>query len=381
MAAMPGFDPAAWAGLSFPTAPQPSTNSLQEQLKEASAALNKQREKDNNDRMDKVDRTKAPPLPPGGEVIRLRGLPWSAGTQEVANFLREYGIRESHVVMCVTKEGRQDGHAWVVFDDKRVAQRAMDEKQRQTIGGRFIELFPWKDHSNKPPVAVDKRVYAGVLKHFDFARKCGYIFCPEAEQEIGKTDIYAFREVLERGRASVGDTLAFPLHWSAKGQPQASSPLIRLASVNGFAHAGTFQFLDPSLGGKQGGLIECKEMRIVFGRGVYVSPSLAIGLVPGSTVAFNCYMSSIPASFAKPPMDGPNVPIASSVKLVGVDFESPPHGLNETRTADGFEPVSMGPATFGPAKGGSKGSGLTSIFASGGPYGGGQGPGSVFSSW
>ena len=39
---------------------------------------------------------------------------------------------------------------------------------------------------------------------------------------------FVWKDLLERGKASVGDALAFPLHWSPKGQPQASSPLIRV---------------------------------------------------------------------------------------------------------------------------------------------------------
>ena len=108
-------------------------------------------------------------------------------------------------------------------------------------------------HTQIFPVKL-RKVYTGILKHFDAQRKCGYIHSPDAEvtngvcsqsqepqqivlssafmcflhqADIGKQDIYAFKDVLERGKACVGDTLAFPLHWSPKGQPQASSPLIR----------------------------------------------------------------------------------------------------------------------------------------------------------
>ncbi len=41
------------------------------------------------------------------------------------------------------------------------------------------------------------------------------------------------KDLLERGKASVGDSLSFPLHWSPKGQPQASAPLIRVLEANG----------------------------------------------------------------------------------------------------------------------------------------------------
>ena len=37
-----------------------------------------------------MDRKKAPQAPAAGEVLRLRGLPWSAGPAEVAQFLQEF---------------------------------------------------------------------------------------------------------------------------------------------------------------------------------------------------------------------------------------------------------------------------------------------------
>lgn len=301
--------------------------------------VDRSKDKDSKgERGDKVDRKKAPLAPQGGDVLRLRGLPWSAGPPEVAQFLHEYGVSERDVTMCVTESGRQDGHAWVVFQSREVAKKAMQEKQRQTIGGRFIELFQWKDHSKeKSTVANTTKVYTGILKHFDAQRKCGYIHSQDAEADIGKQDIYAFKDVLERGKACVGDTLAFPLHWSPKGQPQASSPLIRISAKSSYAHTGNFKLLPADMSGRQAGLIECAEVNQVFGRTVYVSPSLAVTLTTGTFVAFNCYLASMPAAFARAPLDGSNVPVCSQAIMVETSFVSPGPELNETKTAEGFD--------------------------------------------
>eukprot|EP00439_Symbiodinium_sp_Y106_P038839 s3666_g4.t1 len=366
MSAMPGFDASAWAGIAFPSfaLPPASAPDLSQQLKEAQAmVVDRSKDKDSKgERGDKVDRKKAPLAPQGGDVLRLRGLPWSAGPPEVAQFLHEYGVSERDVTMCVTESGRQDGHAWVVFQSREVAKKAMQdafiffaalsgslaEKQRQTIGGRFIELFQWKDHSKekstvanttrlneRPPSPL--KVYTGILKHFDAQRKCGYIHSQDAEADIGKQDIYAFKDVLERGKACVGDTLAFPLHWSPKGQPQASSPLIRISAKSSYAHTGNFKLLPADMSGRQAGLIECAEVNQVFGRTVYVSPSLAVTLTTGTFVAFNCYLASMPAAFARAPLDGSNVPVCSQAIMVETSFVSPGPELNETKTAEGFD--------------------------------------------
>ncbi|CAJ1354240.1 unnamed protein product [Effrenium voratum] len=272
-----------------------------------------------------------------GEVLRLRGLPWSAGPSEVAQFLHEYGIKDKDVTMCVTESGRQDGHAWVVFQQREVAKKALQEKQRQSLGGRFIELFQWRDHSKeKVQGTTTTKIYSGVLKHFDAQRKCGYIFSPDAEVDVGKTDIYAFKDVLERGRAAVGDTLAFPLHWSPKGQPQASSPLIRIAAKKSFAHTGTFKLVPADA--KQAGFIECPEVTQVFGRSVYVCPSMAATLSPGSLVAFNCHLASVPAAFAVPPLESPGpMPVCSRAQQVDSSFQVPGPQLHETQSAEGFD--------------------------------------------
>eukprot|EP00434_Breviolum_minutum_P010788 symbB.v1.2.009516.t2/scaffold606.1/size182035/6 len=278
--------------------------SLSQQLKEAEALV---REKAQHERRDEKVTDK---------VLRLRGLPWTAGAAEVAQFLHEYGITEKDVTMCVTESGRPDGHAW--------------EKQRASLGGRFIEFFPWKDHSKeKPQAATTTKMYTGILKHFDAQRKCGYIYSLEAD--VGKLDIYVFKDLLERGKASVGDALAFPLHWSPKGQPQASSPLIRIAAKDSYAHTGRFKMAEDD----KAGLIECMEVTQVLKRNVYVSPSMAATLTPGSLVAFNCYLASMPAAFARAPLDGA-VPVCSAVRMVE-QFDPPAAELQVTCSAPGFE--------------------------------------------
>ena len=64
-----------------------------------------------------------------------------------ANGDPRYGIAEKDVTMCVTESGRQDGCAWVVFQSREVSKKVLQEKQRASLGGRFIEFFQWKDHS------------------------------------------------------------------------------------------------------------------------------------------------------------------------------------------------------------------------------------------
>lgn len=76
-----------------------------------------------------------------GRVVRMRGVPFQSDCHDVVQFLSEYGIDSSNVALGCGDDGRPTGEAYVVFPSKPHADRALDEKQRQEIKGRYIELF------------------------------------------------------------------------------------------------------------------------------------------------------------------------------------------------------------------------------------------------
>jgi len=78
---------------------------------------------------------------PGAGYLRLRGLPFSAGTREVSEFLAEFGIMEENIALGMNTQGRPSGEAWVQFLDVPSAEEAKRQKDRQRIGGRYIEIF------------------------------------------------------------------------------------------------------------------------------------------------------------------------------------------------------------------------------------------------
>mmetsp|Transcript_42926 Transcript_42926/g.80095 ORF Transcript_42926/g.80095 Transcript_42926/m.80095 type:complete len:285 (-) Transcript_42926:48-902(-) len=77
----------------------------------------------------------------GAGYIKLRGLPYSAGTKEVSEFLAEFGIMEENIVIGMNAQQRPSGEAWVQFLDVASAEEAKRQKDRQRIGGRYIEIF------------------------------------------------------------------------------------------------------------------------------------------------------------------------------------------------------------------------------------------------
>lgn len=75
------------------------------------------------------------------EVLKLRGLPYSATETDIAEFFQEYEAREENVHIVRRPDGKVTGEAYVEFESAEVAKRAMS-KDKMTIGSRYVELFP-----------------------------------------------------------------------------------------------------------------------------------------------------------------------------------------------------------------------------------------------
>eukprot|EP00929_Paragymnodinium_shiwhaense_P081545 TRINITY_DN426_c0_g1_i1.p1 TRINITY_DN426_c0_g1~~TRINITY_DN426_c0_g1_i1.p1 ORF type:complete len:381 (+),score=144.36 TRINITY_DN426_c0_g1_i1:95-1237(+) len=162
-------------------------------------------------------------------------------------------------------------------------------------------------------VGKGEKVYYGKLRHYNAEKSSGFIYCEDVFGEHGQ-EVYAFKNVLEEAQAGVGDELAFFLHWSAKNQPQASAPLLRLSSQteNNLVLKGTFK-----KGQKDYGFIECQETMDYFGRDVYVGATLAQSLTSGSTVAFNVMLNrdGMPNACLVCPCDATYMPVAGDLSV------------------------------------------------------------------
>lgn len=74
-------------------------------------------------------------------VLRMRGLPYSAGKDDILDFFKDFGLSEDSVHIVVNAEGRPTGEAFVEFTSAVDSKAAM-VKDRKTLGSRYIELFP-----------------------------------------------------------------------------------------------------------------------------------------------------------------------------------------------------------------------------------------------
>nr|CAD7404546.1 unnamed protein product [Timema poppensis] len=79
------------------------------------------------------------------DVIKLRGLPWSASIDEILKFFGECKIKDGKlgIHMTMSAEGRPSGEAYVEFDSEEDIENAL-KKDLQRMGHRYIEVFKVK---------------------------------------------------------------------------------------------------------------------------------------------------------------------------------------------------------------------------------------------
>ncbi len=76
----------------------------------------------------------------GGFVVRVRGLPWSATTDEILAFFDDSSIKDGvdGIHMTMTREGRPSGEAYIEMEGADDVEKAL-KKDRQHMGKRYVE--------------------------------------------------------------------------------------------------------------------------------------------------------------------------------------------------------------------------------------------------
>lgn len=99
-----------------------------------------------------------------GYVVRLRGLPWSVGQEEVANFLT--GCNVLNVNFTFTRDGRPSGEAYVELSSESDVEQALNKNQ-QHMGKRYIEVFRSKASEMEYVLSKDGPGNAGMMGNTD----------------------------------------------------------------------------------------------------------------------------------------------------------------------------------------------------------------------
>lgn len=77
----------------------------------------------------------------GSTVARLRGLPWSSTVEEVQEFFSGFKISTDHILIVLNMHGRSTGEAYVQFENSDECKRAFEERDLESMGSRYIEMF------------------------------------------------------------------------------------------------------------------------------------------------------------------------------------------------------------------------------------------------
>lgn len=72
--------------------------------------------------------------------LRMRGLPFAASKEDIADFFKEYNPVLESIVLTFRSDGRATGEAYVGFETPDDSQNAMD-LHKKSMGTRYIELF------------------------------------------------------------------------------------------------------------------------------------------------------------------------------------------------------------------------------------------------
>ncbi len=74
-------------------------------------------------------------------IIRMEGLPYDTGLQDVVEFFRGFNVGIDHVRIQCRDDGSPSGKAFVTLPNEKFARNAIQELNKRYILGRYVELF------------------------------------------------------------------------------------------------------------------------------------------------------------------------------------------------------------------------------------------------
>ena len=77
-------------------------------------------------------------------AVKIRGFPWSVTDEDVITFFDGYKIVPDSIKIERDDEnnGRITGWGAALFETEEEAARAIEERQKESIGSRWLQLYP-----------------------------------------------------------------------------------------------------------------------------------------------------------------------------------------------------------------------------------------------
>ena len=73
-------------------------------------------------------------------AVRIHGMPFQATREEVYEFFADYKVVPDTLIFGLADDGRKSGLGTLIFETEEDAQKAAEEKDKQYIGSRFVNL-------------------------------------------------------------------------------------------------------------------------------------------------------------------------------------------------------------------------------------------------
>jgi len=131
----------------------------------------------------------------------------------------------------------------------------------------------------------------GHIKHADAAKGCSFISCPDTGFD---SDTYVHHMTAPPQAFALDDVVAFKLHVSGKGRPQADTVYKMVGFTKKTPQFGQRFGILRSLLNTGNGFIECNEIKDEFGKDAFIHQSVVdqCGLTEGDNIAFDVHISS-----------------------------------------------------------------------------------------
>lgn len=158
--------------------------------------------------------TSGPASQVDGTTLKLRGLPYSAGVDEITDFFQGFSLASGGVqLLTQVDQGGNNvgtGVAYVQFDNSDEASRAKDARNHAKLGSRYIEC---STHAQEPPPQT---------RSYRAAATAG----SEQQSRENAVDVQGVvgAQAVDQGAAPIGNQVA-PYHAMLSGEMVANAAL------------------------------------------------------------------------------------------------------------------------------------------------------------